>query len=684
MVNPPLSLDPGVLYACSNYEPGTKGGYERVAGYERLDGQNSPADASYWLVDFDAGTTAIVAGDVISNVASPASTDESGEVLANAVVTSGDWATNDAVGYFYVCKADGDFLSPAFLDNDTLYVSAASVATAFGNAEENGALIDADHATFLQDAMETLRARIDTLPGEGNVLGVWAFNNVVYGFRNKTGGATAGMYASSVTGWSEVDTGATMPFTAGNDAGGIGFVIGETITGAISTETARVVDAVTTSGDWTVGTAVGVLYLDTDSGAFQAETITGGTSSSTASGVAQTAVTLSPDGRYEFITENFYGNTSRRSMFGVDGVNLGFMFSADGFRQIPVAGMAADAPTHVVAHKKHLFYSFPGGSIQHSPIGDPGEPWVAVLGASEIATGDECTGFVTLPGDSLGIFNRNAIYVLYGTSVSNWELSSFDDESGAIEWSIQRMGMPLYLDDRGIMDFQAVDTYGDFANATISQLIQPIIDRKKGLVTASIRVKTKNQYRLFFSDKTFLTVSFDDRKLSGITPCEYPVSVLCSASVEDSSGNEKMYFGNNTGYVYEMDKGTNFDGAVVSAFMRLAFNYVGNPERKSRVFKVVLETESPDAIVISFTADYDYGKRKDITQDVTADGAAGIFNVSSWDEVFFNDQLVSNPEIHVNGSGKNIGIVVYTDHTYERPHKFSSAILHYSDRGLSR
>ena len=51
-VTPPLSLKGGELYGVSNYEPGDKGGYRRIDGYERLDGQNSPSEASYWILNF--------------------------------------------------------------------------------------------------------------------------------------------------------------------------------------------------------------------------------------------------------------------------------------------------------------------------------------------------------------------------------------------------------------------------------------------------------------------------------------------------------------------------------------------------------------------------------------------------------------------------------------------------------
>lgn len=47
----------------------------------------------------------------------------------------------------------------------------------------------------------------NVVPGEGNILGVWYFNDKVYAFRNATGGATAEMHESTGSGWTTKQTG---------------------------------------------------------------------------------------------------------------------------------------------------------------------------------------------------------------------------------------------------------------------------------------------------------------------------------------------------------------------------------------------------------------------------------------------------------------------------------------------
>ena len=72
------------------------------------------------------------------------------------------------------------------------------------------ATVDSSLVTELQTAQEDQRSLIGVVPGEGDINGVWVFDGDVYAFRNKSGGATAGMYKSTSTGWSEVDLGSAL------------------------------------------------------------------------------------------------------------------------------------------------------------------------------------------------------------------------------------------------------------------------------------------------------------------------------------------------------------------------------------------------------------------------------------------------------------------------------------------
>ena len=111
LVDAPLTIPNGMCLAAVNYELLTTDGYRRVDGYERFDGQASPSEASYWVIDFDTGSTVEPGVDAGVVGETSGATGKVGVV----VVTSGSWATNDAVGYIVLFSVVG-----AFIDTETL------------------------------------------------------------------------------------------------------------------------------------------------------------------------------------------------------------------------------------------------------------------------------------------------------------------------------------------------------------------------------------------------------------------------------------------------------------------------------------------------------------------------------------------------------------------------------------
>jgi hypothetical protein len=400
-----------------------------------------------------------------------------------------------------------------------------------------------------------------------------------------------------------------------------------------------------------------------------------------------TTPTLVAGGHYEFINFNFYGNAGSLKMYGVDGKNKGFEFDGTTFTQIST-GMTTDTPIHVIAHKNHLFYAFAGGSIQHSSIGDP-TTWSPILGASELAIGQECTGFVSVPGESLAIFGRNTKLILYGSSTADWTLSTYDDEAGAIEWSLQRFRYPMFLDDRGVTNLETSQSYGDFKANTFSQKVQSLITTLTPKLVASLRVREKDQYRLFFDDGRSLTFGFDGSKIIGTTVVNYGIPVLVTASVEDTSGKEVLLFGCSDGYVYKIDSGTSFDGKEVEAWLRPVFNHFGSPENKKRFFKAVLEIDADQPMDLTFIPEFGYGNSdlpSAVEGSVSVDGGGGMWGglETFWRDFYWDAQLVSTAEGHIDGVGSNLSLFIRSVGTYEKPHTIHGVVIHYSIRGRNR
>ena len=682
LASPALVRSPGSLLSCVNYEPSNEGGYSRIGGYERFDGQPSPSESTYYILNFDAGTTEISVDDELLGGTSAAV----GKVLA-VVLESGTWAGNDAVGYIAITKVTG-----TWADDENIRDSGDTLTHAVVNgvAAEQDAATQTLHQTYTSAAREEYRDDIAAVIGSGPIRGVWMLNGSVYAFRDNAGATAGVMWKSSTAGWVTTDLGGSVTFNTGTTAEP---AVGDTVTGTTSTATGVIIDTVYT-GSWAGATATGRFFLHTISGTFQnaeALTWTGGSATSEASD-AFTLNTLPAGGRYDFVNYNFQGNTSSEKMYGANGVGQAFQFDGTGFAYVYTdvnALVTTDIPEHVFAHKNHLFLGVQS-SVFHSSISEPLE-WDVLTGAAEIATGDRITGFSNLPGEDLAIFARNTTYVLKGSSSANWDLNTHSFESGGIEWSIQNMGeAPKYLDDRGIMSLRTTLAYGDFKASALSTPVESLLQLKQTLINASVRSREKNQYRLFFSDNTALIMrEMGPRKGYSFTTIEYDDVVECAASVEDTDGKERLFFGSDNGFVYEMDKGESFDGAVIEYRLRLAFNNIGTPRHKKRFFKIILDVDNIEVPDLNFVADFSYGHPTiptgQLIAESTLSGSGGSYDAyDNWGGFFWDGAFTGQAEAYLDGSGLNLGMLITGSSNYESTHRIHGVNIHYGLRGIQK
>ena len=643
LATPLFSKPPGTLKRSENFECDLGGRYRRIDGYERFDGHTSPSEASYWILNFDAGDAEISEGDTVTGATSGAT----GKALIDGVLDSGSYAGNDGDGYIVLTGVSG-----TFQNNENLQVSAVTVCVADGTASELTGTSD-NHTTWIRDAIETARADISAVPGSGDILGVNVYNGTGYAFRADSGATEVCMYKSTTSGWSKVSLGSEISFDAGTAA----LTEGGTLTGGTSSATGTIGRVVVQSGAWDDNDATGYISFTPLTGTFQNdETITDGSGGSATSDGTASATSLNTGGRFEFDNNNFGAHSGTFSMYGCDGANYAFEYTGTAFTRIKT-GMTTDTPSHIAVHKNHLFLSFPGGSVQHSSIGVP-LIWSAVTGASELGMGDEVISLTVMPGDTLAIFSRNRISILYGTGASDWNLKSFSRDVGAIEWSVQRLTDSFFLDDKGVTNLSTVQSYGDFKAATLSRKIQKLIEDKKDLFVASVRVKNKNQYRMYFSDNTGICMTIVGNEVLGFTRLNYIDAITCTFAGQDSSGNEMLLFGSDDGMVYELDKGTSFDGDAVRCYLRTWLNTLKSPERKKRFFKVMVEKDNI------------------LTE--------GYWGLGSWGGFEWGDQGYEPPASYIDETDVGYEYSYTALETHEAPYTLQGVVVHYSNGGLKR
>lgn len=657
--SPSISIDPSRCRASSNVEVGTQGGLTRIQGYERFDGRAKPSDGIYHILSINL-TGTIAVGNTVSGATSGAT----GVVIAAPSSTSR-----------ILTKVVG-----AFTSGENIQVSAVTQATATANSQSGGASTMALDATYTNLAADEYRNSIAALTGSGNVLGVWKYNGNVYAIRNNAGGTAAVMFKESATGWATVNLGRELAFTNGQTQ----LVDGATITGAISGATAVIGRIQVTSGALGSGTGAGNIYFASQTGTFQAEAINvGGVARGTIAGNS-TANTLTASGRYEFVNHNFGGASGALKMYGVSGVHKGFEYDGTTFAFIST-GMTTDTPKHVTVFKNHLFFAF-NASVQHSAIGNP-VSWSVVLGAAELAMGENVTNFLIAPGGTssgaLVIYTRNTTKILYGNSSSDWNLVTFNPDAGALEWTGQYIGQGVVLDDRGVTLLSTSQAFGNFKDADISDRVRPFIQALRSTANASCVVREKNQYRLFFSGGDALYVTFIGGKLAGCMPISLTNAVTCICSLEGSDGVEEIYFGSTNGMVYQMDKGTSHDGSAIDWSAELAYNHFGSPRQLKQFRKAVVEVSGSGYHVFTMSYQLGYGTTdlpSPADTSVTTNLDDANWDDGNWDSMFWDGQTLTPSESDLDGVAENISLIFSGSSDEFQPITLNGAICDFAAR----
>jgi len=665
LLTPAVKLPAGAAISALNYEPQIEGGYRRINGFERYDGHPSPSEAIYFTVGINL-TGALDDGDTVTGQTSGAT----GRVLAVAAEV------------LVLGRVSGSFQA-----GENLQVSGLTEAVATTASALQGAASRELDAEYLYLAAEDLRQDILAVPGSGQVRGVFRYKGIVYAMRDNLGVTAGDMWKSTAAGWVQVPFGTEIQFT-----GAVGQIFdGDTITGLTSGATATVTRAMLRTGTWTVA-GVGTLILSSVVGVFQnGEALrVGGVTKVTSSSLA-TAIARLPGGRVEAKLANFTGSASTKRIYGADGVNFGFEF--DGTNYIPIrTGMAVDTPLHVAEHKYHLFFSFQA-SLQNSSPAAP-YAWTAVTGAAEFATGDNITGILTQGGNSdtssLAVFTQGRTYMLYGTSIANFKLISTVDDIGCYDYMAQPIGNDqLSLNNRGIQRLQTTLNYGNFLYASVSQKIQPLITASRGKQTESVSLRTRNQYRNYFSDGSVIVVGLTGDKISALMPLDYGLAVRCMWTEDDETEqDEQTFFGSDDGFVYQDNVGTSFDGADIPAWIRLSFNFQKNPRMRKQYRAAVVDLVSEGFSKIRVNYDLGYGTPEVaqgtgvIEQQLLA--AGGYWDQFIWDEFTWDAQAVNNPRIAIDGIEKNISIVFFSERHQDDPHTLQGSNMLFTPTRLER
>lgn len=661
-VTTPILVPPGKLLSSNNFEPDIFGGYRRMGGIERFDGRTSPTDAPYYVLRGTITGTINVNDTVVGDTSGA-----TGKVLyINAAITPDE---------VVITRLTGTFVA------ETIKIGAATVAI-ITDITMNGASNVQDHANFRALTAAEYRGDIVKVPGSGPVRGVWEYLGDIYALRDNVGATACIMHKATTSGWSAIAFGVEVQF----DGAVAEISEGQTVVGQTSLATGVVRRALLRTGTWAVS-GVGTLFFDTLTGSFiDNENIqVGGVTKVIANGVSSD-VTLAPGGRFVFDNHNFSGTIDKYRMYFADGKN--FVSEFDGTRIVPIrTGISDDKPSFVVGHRNHLVIGIQS-SLQLSSIGNP-YAWTALTGASELALGDTITNVVVQRGDgSTGVLlvtTRNHKFVLYGTSTADFKLIQYADDTGAYAYTVQNIDYAYYLDDRGIAQLAASQNFGGFQLGVLSNPVQPTIDTKRTLAVASCVAKSKNQYRLFFSDGTGMILNVASADGASITPgalMPFDYSLVTNMfnvfSYVATTGKERIFGAGADGFVYELDKGTSMDGADIDSHILMVFNYMKSPYLRKRFRRAVLQFRTDGVVNVSIGYDLTYGHVDTAvgnSQNVTG---GGFWDSFTWDSFTWDGSYLQEFNLDIPGVGENLSLLVRGLSNRDEAYTIHTLIVNYS------
>ena len=178
-------------------------------------------------------------------------------------------------------------------------------------------------------------------------------------------------------------------------------------------------------------------------------------------------------------------------------------------------------------------------------------------------------------------------------------------------------------------------------------------------------------------------MTMEGTKIVGLMPILFTDKVETITSLEDSTGAEIMMFGSDDGKVYQLDKGTSFDGDDIEAILKFHYHYSKLLRWIKRYLGITMEVEGDGYAEFTFTYELGYGST-DISQPGTVsevlDFRATIWDEFVWDQFIWDGQTLTPSNLKLGGSAENISLIIRKNSDYFLPINFSGAYLRFTKR----
>jgi len=542
---------------------------------------------------------------------------------------------------------------------------------------------------------EAYRDFIQPVPGEGPIRDVHVYQGKAFALRDIVGGANGKLHTEGGGGWNSfTESYYTLDYNTGSIPDStVEPQAGKTFTtpgGAAGTMKAHTL----WEGDPTSNAGEGYLILDVQVGVpVQGEILTTQDGyTATITSVPEVPVVGAGENA-DFVTGRFayYPQTAPNTkvMYFISG---GGIFSCDGNSVTPIRGPvdATGDPKHIAIFSDRLWIAYENGHVFYSAAGTP-DNFSGFFGAGEIFFGDNVNDMIVTPGPAFAVIMENSFKLVkqLTTDGSSYTFATEDflKESGGFRHTAAALHGDIYFcDDRGPTNLSVTDAFGDFTTGNLKKKAHVTYQQYKDNILGAYVQRAKSQYRVFFSDSTngqtraiFTTLS--EKKVKGTTLALYPVEFSCFHEGETEGQDIKIVAGGANGYVYEMDKGTSFDGETINTSFESAYYHYGTPRLWKRFHRVLFEITSTNRTQFFIKPKYNYSSGELAnaqTQEFRTVGQAAQWGFAKWGSFVWGGPVVNNPMVYLRGYGNNFSMGIGTTSKYTR-HTIHNMIVDYSN-----
>ena len=315
-------------------------------------------------------------------------------------------------------------------------------------------------------------------------------------------------------------------------------------------------------------------------------------------------------------------------------------------------------------------------------------------GSGIISVGSAITGLIVFR-EQLIIFSQTKVSQLVGNTISDFVLKPITLNIGCVDTdTIQEIGADImFLGPDGLRLLSGTDTFGDYALAVVSKVIQNEMTDFISSSTsfASVVIRKKSQYRLLgFNDSISSqnalgivgTQTMGDQ--TGLMAWSELRGIRAYVADGDYFGKvETIVFANTNGYVYQMESGNSFDGGNIPATFSTPFVSVNDPRLRKSFYKLFLYTNPEGSVstAVNLKLDFDdVGVIQPSTILISnPTGVVGNYGSSTatYGSAVYGGKLKRLFQTQVVGSGFTVSLQFVSDST-DPPFSLDAATLEFS------